>query len=562
MSATRRSMVVPDRSPAEDATAGGRAGGAATAKQPRHKGAAVRIDLEEAAAAHANAGHFAGRGALGGAASSTVHAVDGMHLTRHTAEQRSRGSAPPQGRVDQTMVIGGACSQCLSGKNLERVLRSGFEMEAQAMADLAKGAPATPLAVHTSMGTPPALGGFLRSLEQHLPWRRAGDHSEDRDGDGADELTAAAGRDDDDDWVVSLQVEGASAVWAACDLLLQLQAVRGRGRGGEAGRRQMVATGAYSYHGPQSTSLGSATPIDALKPSRAQVHFPVPAVFARFAEEPDAEFHARLLGEYERFLAEHGASVGVLLVEPQWGSSAAAQPWPPALLRAYIAKAQARGILVCCDEIMCGLGRHGQGPALFLSAPAAWDLRPDAVTFGKAIGGGVYPLSGCILRRGKAELAAADKGVLQMHTYSGSSTRALMAGQAVLDTLPAWFGHVAECGAVCAGIFAAVERVSRGTLKCHGQGLMWGALFTYHEPKRRARAATVFERHCRSPAKGGSILPYFVVAGGFMVTPPLDTSKAELDEVGRRLLKVVNATTLELLKDDDEWSMLAPRAML
>ena len=37
------------------------------------------------------------------------------------------------------------------------------------------------------------------------------------------------------------------------------------------------------------------------------------------------------------------------------------------------------------DEIMCGLGRHGKG-TLFLSE--AWDLNPDAVTFGKAIGGG------------------------------------------------------------------------------------------------------------------------------------------------------------------------------
>ena len=85
--------------------------------------------------------------------------------------------------------------------------------------------------------------------------------------------------------------------------------------------------------------------------------------------------------------------IGVLLVEPQWGSSVAAQPWPKELLKNYIERAQSRGILVCCDEIMCGLGRHGQGPGLFLSDHRNWDLRPDAVTFGKAIGGGIYPMS-------------------------------------------------------------------------------------------------------------------------------------------------------------------------
>lgn len=51
-------------------------------------------------------------------------------------------------------------------------------------------------------------------------------------------------------------------------------------------------------------------------------------------------------------------------VEPQWGSSVAAMPWPPALLRQYIAAAKARGLSVVCDEIMCGLGRHGAEPAL------------------------------------------------------------------------------------------------------------------------------------------------------------------------------------------------------
>ena len=48
----------------------------------------------------------------------------------------------------------------------------------------------------------------------------------------------------------------------------------------------------------------------------------------------------------------------MLLIEPQWGSSVAAMPWPPELLREYIRTAKARGIAVIADEIMCGLGRH------------------------------------------------------------------------------------------------------------------------------------------------------------------------------------------------------------
>ena len=52
-------------------------------------------------------------------------------------------------------------------------------------------------------------------------------------------------------------------------------------------------------------------------------------------------------------------SAQVVLFEPQWGSSVASTPWPPQLLRAYVTEAKRRGLAVICDEVMCGLGRHG-----------------------------------------------------------------------------------------------------------------------------------------------------------------------------------------------------------
>ena len=120
---------------------------------------------------------------------------------------------------------------------------------------------------------------------------------------------------------MSLQVEGASAVWAACDLLLQLQEVSGRPHA------RRVGVGAYSYHGPAATSLGAGAktweedkakmPLRGdLKP-RAQLRFPVPAPFARRGGEDDAAFHTRMLAEFDAFLDAHAHELGVLLVEPQ-----------------------------------------------------------------------------------------------------------------------------------------------------------------------------------------------------------------------------------------------------
>ena len=57
----------------------------------------------------------------------------------------------------------------------------------------------------------------------------------------------------------------------------------------------------------------------------------------------------------------------------------------------------------------------------------------DAVTFGKATGGGIYPLSGVIIRRGRGSFdvvksAKTDsRKLIQMHTYASASQRSLMA---------------------------------------------------------------------------------------------------------------------------------------
>ena len=152
-----------------------------------------------------------------------------------------------------------------------------------------------------------------------------------------------------------------------------------------------------------------------------------------------------------------------------------------------------------------------------------------------------------------------------------------MAGKAMLETMPLWFGHVERLGKLCSSIFAAVQEAGCGTLVCHGQGLMWGTLFTYHEPSRRQQAMDVLKHHCRgsddrllqndeitaaTDGQENAIWPYFVPAGGFMVTPPLDTTVDELVEMGRRMVVAVEKTAKELRRNDDSWSLLTPKALL
>lgn len=402
--------------------------------------------------------------------------------------------------------MGMACSECFSGPNLARILMPGFEYEQQAMRDLANGDFAATLSNHTSGGVTPALQDFLDALEPHLPWKG--------------EVL--------DDYCVSLQLEGASAVWAAIDMLLQVQMFTS----GNADRKK-VAVATTSYHGPPSTSFGARCPLWG-KPF--QVLYPVPVPGMEIDED-------KLIDELHDFLFKFGSEIGVMLMEPQWGSSVAALPWPQTLLKKYIQAAQGHGIKVICDEIMCGLGRHGKG-TLFVSE--AWELNPDAVTFGKAIGGGVYPLSGAVIKKGRNILTDNKCSVMQSHTYAGASTRALMTATEVLNELPKWFDSIAKLGDEMEHIFRYITKMADGLILCHGQGLMWGGIITIEgkcrDSKYRAHVVATFKRLCDEVG----VLPYHVPVGGFMVSPVIDIDVGTVYEMGERLEKVIRMTMREV----------------
>ncbi len=411
------------------------------------------------------------------------------------------------------MSVGLACSECFSGPRLWKLLKPGFDYEQKVMEDLMEGNFASPLSNHTSGGVTEPLVEFVKALEPHLPWKES------------NKL----------DWCVSLQLEGASAVWAAIDMVLQEAMLTT----GETSRK-MVAVGATSYHGPPSTSFGANCP---LWQKSYQLKYPVPIAGRKFDE-------VEYMDSYDAFLDAHASEIGVILFEPQWGSSQAAYPWPQNILKICITKAKARGIRVVCDEIMCGLGRHGQG-TIFVST--ALDLDPDAVTFGKAIGGGVYPIAGAILKQGRDRLCQAGCSVMQSHTYAGSSVRALMTSTEVLKEMPNWLSHIAKLGEEMGHIAGYLSRLSEGMIMMHGQGLMWGALFTNEgdmgDVQYRSRALQCFRKHCEELG----ILPYIVPAGGFMVTPIVDVDVGTIYEIGSCLEQVLLRTM-----DDMGWKGSSP----
>jgi adenosylmethionine-8-amino-7-oxononanoate aminotransferase len=230
------------------------------------------------------------------------------------------------GNIREVLCVGGACSEVFTGERLAQVLEPSFNMQREALEALKANKAAINLSNHTSAGIASNLDDFTASLAPHLPW-----------------CTEA-----NTDWFISLQTEGASAVMAACDILMQLQFEDNNAM--LSSNRRKIAVGARSYHGPGSTSLGSASPLG-LKPIN-QITYPVPSLFAAATAEggevngSSEELEARAISALNEWFDASAHEVAVLLVEPQWGSSQIGLLWPENVLRHLVKTAKERGIKV------------------------------------------------------------------------------------------------------------------------------------------------------------------------------------------------------------------------
>lgn len=100
--------------------------------------------------------------------------------------------------------------------------------------------------------------------------------------------------------------------------------------------------------------------------------------------------HTIRYGEIEdirRALELHGKDVAAFLIEPIQGEAGIVIP-PQGYLRQVRALCSQHNVLLICDEIQTGLSRTGK-----LLCVEHEGIRPDVVLLGKALSGGVYPVS-------------------------------------------------------------------------------------------------------------------------------------------------------------------------
>jgi len=201
-------------------------------------------------------------------------------------------------------------------------------------------------------------------------------------------------------------------------------------------------------------------------------------------------------------------TVGVML-EPIQGE-AGVVPATDEYLQALRALTRERGVLLILDEIQTGIGRTGR---VFGFEHAG--VRPDILTLGKGLGGGV-PLAALVASREVSCFEPGDQG----GTFNGSPLITAV-GCAVLETVrrPPFLAAVRESGDYLAARLRALSSVL-GQGEVRGRGLLLALALTHGDADAVVQAA--FERGLLINAPRPDTLRFM---------PALTVSRDEIDQM-------------------------------
>lgn len=219
-----------------------------------------------------------------------------------------------------------------------------------------------------------------------------------------------------------------------------------------------------------------------------------------------------------RAALERGPPAAAVVVEPVQVEGGV-RPVGEDSLAALGEEADRRGFVLVADEIQTGLGRLGR----FL-ASEAWPRRPDAVVLGKALGGGLLPIS-CLL--GDARLfdrayGTPETAEIHYSTFGGNSL-ACVAALATLEALdePLLSG---AAGALLAERLAEALRGVGAVRAVRGAGLLAGI-----ELAGAAPSSSLGVWLCRRLLRAGYYTGLCAHdANTVRVHPPLTTGAAEI----------------------------------
>jgi ornithine--oxo-acid transaminase len=214
-------------------------------------------------------------------------------------------------------------------------------------------------------------------------------------------------------------------------------------------------------------------------------------------------------------------NTAAFLIEPIQGEGGINVP-PAGYLKAAERICRARNVLLICDEVQTGLGRTGR-----LLACHHDGVTPDAVTLGKALGGGLVPVSLFLARR---EVMSVFEPGDHGSTFGGNPIAAAV-GLAALDTLveERLVERSASLGAHMLSRLSAIKNPLIREVR--GRGLFAGIELD----ASKIEAGLVVERLLHA-----GILTRDTHRNTIRMAPPFVIEQAEIDWAADRIEQVLN----------------------
>jgi len=312
-------------------------------------------------------------------------------------------------------------------------------------------------------------------------------------------------------------------------------------------QKKKIIARTKGYHG---VTVASAS-LTGLPANHADFDLPIANIlhtacphYYRFAEpgESEEDYSSRLAHELEELILREGPdTVAAFIAEPVMGAGGAIMP-PNGYFRKVQAILDKYDVLFIADEVICGFGRLG---TMFGSERLG--MRPDTISFAKAVTSAYLPLGGVMINEAmyQAMLDESRKIGTFGHgfTYSGHPVAAAVA----LKTLEIYQrDRIVEAAAGKEPLFqkrltALGEHPLVG--EARGIGLIGGIeIVADKATKRQFDAKMGVAAKCVGFAQAEGLIVRSLAGDRIAVCPPLIISEGEIGELFDRLDRALNRT--------------------
>jgi taurine--2-oxoglutarate transaminase len=261
--------------------------------------------------------------------------------------------------------------------------------------------------------------------------------------------------------------------------------------------------------------------------------------------DSDEAFTGRCLDEIEEIIMYEGpTTIAAIFIETVTGTNGVIVP-PEGYIRGLRDICDRHGIMLVCDEVMCGLGRTGKWFAV-----DHWNVVPDMITMAKGLTSAYLPLGAVALSDRIASYF--DKNVFYGGLTYNAHPMSLAAAEACLQVMldDDTMGHTERVGRVMAELHAEMKRkhASVGDVRSIG---LFGVLELVRD-RRTKEPMAPFNGSSPEMAKLGAYLREhgmyaFINWNNLFTNPPLCITEEQLREsfaIIDRALEITDAAVV------------------